>query len=86
MTKTAPQFDQFFKETSAFGTEYSDACTKSGTILMKGVEDIMQAFVSLAQTSAEKQATFMKEAMGIKTINEFAEVQNKVVLFLTLKR
>ena len=44
---------------------------------MKGFEDIMGAVVSMAQASAEKQAQYMKEAMSSKTINEFADVQNK---------
>ncbi|MGH1456724.1 MAG: phasin family protein [Alphaproteobacteria bacterium] len=78
MTKTSNQFDTFFKETSDFGANYSEACTKSGTILMKGMEDIVTTMVSLAQKSAEKQSKFMKDAMSCKTINEFAEAQNKI--------
>lgn len=76
--KTATQFDQLMKETSDFGAQYSDACTKSSAILMKGFEDIMGTVVSLAQSTAEKQAGFMKEALSVKTINEFAEMQSKI--------
>ena len=79
MSKTkAPQLDQIMKETLDFGTKYSEACTKSGAIFAKGIEDIVGTMVSLAQDSAQKQAAFVKEAMGSKTINEFAEIQNKV--------
>ena len=78
MTKSAPQYDQMMKEVTEFSTKYSDACTKSGSIFMKGLEDIMGTMVSIAQTSAEKQAEFMKEAMASKTVNEFAEVQSKI--------
>ncbi len=74
----ATQFDKFIKDTTDIGTQYSDACTKSNAILMKGFEDIMGTVMSLAQSSAEKQAAFMKEALSSKTINEFAEVQNKI--------
>jgi len=74
----ASQFDKFFKETADFGSQYSEACTKSSTIFMKGMEDIMGAVMSIAQSSAEKQAAFMKEAMGTKNINDFAEIQNKI--------
>lgn len=77
-TQTNTQFDKFFKETNDFGTQYSDACTKSGKIFMKGCEEMFGTFFSLAQASAEKQSLFAKEAMGVKTINEFAEVQNKI--------
>lgn len=79
MSKTATQFDKIIKDTTDFGTQYSDACTKSSAIMMKGFEDIFGTVMSLAQNSAEKQAKFVKEAMGSKTINEFAEVQNKIV-------
>ncbi len=79
MTKTATQFDKIMKDTTEFGSQYSDACTKSTAIMMKGFEDIVGTVMSLAQSSAEKQAKFVKEAMGSKTINEFAEIQNKIV-------
>ena len=79
MSKSTTQFDKLIQETTDFGTQYSDACTKSSAIFMKGVEDIIGTVMSLAQSSAEKQAKFVKEAMGSKTINEFAEVQNKIV-------
>ncbi len=74
----APQLDKIIKDTTDFSTQYSEACTKSGNIFMKGMEDIMGTMVSLAQNSAEKQAAFVKEAMAIKTINEFTEAQNKI--------
>lgn len=71
-------FDAFAKEAAEIGREYSEACVKSGSILMKGMEDMVGIVMSLAQSSAEKQAQFIKEAMSSKTINEFAEVQNKI--------
>ncbi len=76
---TTEQLGKTIKETADFGSQYSEACAKSGTIFMKGLEDIMGTVVSLAQKSAEKQAKFVKEAMSSKTINEFADVQNKYV-------
>jgi phasin family protein len=78
MTKSTIAFDKLTKDAADMSREYSDACVKSSTILMKGFENIMGALVSMAQTSAEKQARFLKEAMSSKTINEFAEVQNKI--------
>ncbi len=78
MSKSSPQLDKIMKETADFGARYSDACTKSGAIWMKGVEDIVTTIVSMAQSSAEKQAEYVKEAMGSKTISDFTEVQNKM--------
>lgn len=76
--KNTAQFDKLIKETSDFGAQYSEACTKSSAIFMKGLEDMMGTVMSMAQSSAEKQAKLTKEAMSVKTINEFAEIQNKI--------
>ena len=78
MSKSTPQFEKVMKETAKFGTQYSDACAKSSAIWMKGIEEMMSAVVSLSQSSAEKQAALVKEAMESKTITELAEVQNKM--------
>lgn len=83
MSKTAAAFDtkafdKMAKETADFGRECSEACAKANAILVKGMEEIMGAVASIAQSSAEKQAKFAKEAMSSKTINEFAEIQNKI--------
>lgn len=72
------QFDKMMKDSTNFGTQYSDAYTKSSAILMKGFEDIMGTVMAVAQDSAEKQSKFAKEVMGVKTINEFTEIQNKM--------
>ena len=77
MSKPATQFDKILKDTQSFGTQYSDAYTKSGEIFMKGMGDMVSTMVSLAQSSAEKRATFTKQVMSSKTMNEFAEVQGK---------
>ncbi len=75
---TAPQLDKILKETADFNTGYSEACTKSSAILMKGMEDIMGAMMSLAQDSAEKQAALVKEIMSVKNVADFSEIQNKL--------
>lgn len=78
MSKQNKAFDSFAKDAGDMTREYSDALMKSGTILMKGYENIMGVVMSMVQTSTEKQARLMKEAMSSKTINEFAEIQNKI--------
>ena len=77
-TKTTIPFDQMTKDANDIAKDYSDAVMKSGAIMMKGCENIMSTMMSLMQTSAEKQSRLLKEAMTSKTINEFAEVQNKI--------
>ena len=51
---------------------------ESGTIFAKGFEDLFRTSMTLAQSSAEKQAQFVKEAMAVKSLNEFTDVQNKI--------
>lgn len=75
---TANPFDKFSTDAMSFSKDCSEACAKSGQIFMKGFEDIFGAVVTLVQSSAEKNAKFVKEAMSSKTINEFAEVQSKI--------
>lgn len=78
MSKTANPLDQMIKNSTEFGSQYSDACTKSTTILMKGLEDIVEAATSLIQNSTEKQTKYMTQAMTSKNINELADIQGKM--------
>lgn len=73
------QFDQFTNEASAFSRENMEAFVQCGNIWFKGVEDIISTAASLAQTSAEKQSEYVKQALSAKTLNEWAETQNKIV-------
>lgn len=80
MNKTAiPQFDNILKDTADFNAGYSEACTKSSAIFMKGMENIMGTMMSLAQGAAEKQAEVVKEIMSIKNVNELSDIQSKLM-------
>lgn len=76
--KNTASFEKLTQDGVDAGRQYSEACMKSGALLMKGFEDLMSAVVSLAQESGEKQARLMKEAMSSKTLNEWADAQNKI--------
>jgi len=79
MSKSSNPLDQLIKSSTEFGNQYSDACTKSSSILMKGLEDIVGTATSLIQNSTEKQTNFVKQVMNTKDINQFAEIQGKIV-------
>jgi phasin family protein len=79
MSKSSNPLDQLIKNSTEFGNQYSDACTKSTSILMKGLEDIVGTATSLIQSSTEKQTNFVKQVMSSKDINQFAEIQGKIV-------
>lgn len=56
-----------------------DAFVKSFTIVGKGMEDMVKTYISKTQNTNEKGAAAFKSLIACKTINEFAEVQNKLV-------
>ena len=60
------------------GKTSTDAWMKCGSILAKGMEDVMKTCISKAQTSNEKSANVWKTLMACKTINEVAEAQNRL--------
>lgn len=78
MTKGQTQFEQIAQDANDFSREGFEAFQKSLSILAKGSEEFFKTAMSIAQTSAEKQQQYMKDAMGSKTLNEWAETQNKI--------
>ncbi len=79
MTKNKVQLDKLAQEANALGRESTEAFIKAGNIFAKGFEEIVKTSMTMAQDAAEKQAKFVKEAMSTKTLNEWAEVQHKIV-------
>ncbi|MCB1532041.1 MAG: phasin family protein [Alphaproteobacteria bacterium] len=78
MAQTTKQFEEFLKGSNTASRESYEAFVKSGTIFAKGFEEIVRASMQLAQDSAQKQTQYMKEVLGVKTLNEFTETQNKI--------
>lgn len=79
MTQGKSQFDKLSQDASKSTKEQFEALIKSGNIFMKGFEDMTGAYMSWAQSSAEKNSQAVKALLGCKTINEYAETQNKWV-------
>ena len=62
----------------SMGKQSADAWMKFGTIFAKGMEEMMKTCMTRAQSAGEKNSDVMKSLMGCKTINEFAETQNRI--------
>jgi len=77
MTQGKQQFDKFTQDAAKGSKDQMDACIRTGTIFMKGFEDLAKTYMDWAQSSAEKNSQAVKSLMSCKTINEFAETQNK---------
>jgi phasin family protein len=78
MSQGKNQFDKLTNDATAFSRDGFDAFNKSMSIFAKGFEDIIRASMSIAQTSAEKQGQLVKEALSTKSLNEWADIQNKI--------
>ena len=78
MSKSSNPIDQLIKDSTEFGNQYSEACTKSTSILMKGLEGIVGTAMSLIQNSTDKQSKFVKQAISSKNVNELTEIQSKI--------
>lgn len=78
MTQSNNQFDKLTREAANASRDSFDAFAKSYSIFAKGYESLVRTSLALSQSAAEKQANYAKQAMGCKTVNEFAEFQNKI--------
>lgn len=77
MSKGKTQFEKLSGDAASLGKENVEALVESGSIFAKGFEGIMKAYVAMAQDVSEKNAEAFQKLMGCKTINEYAEAQNK---------
>lgn len=78
MSQSKSQMDKIAQDASNFGREGFEAFMQSSTIFAKGFEELARTAIALGQSSAEKQAQFLNKAMSSKTLNEWAETQNKI--------
>lgn len=78
MSQGKSQIDKITQEATALGRENFEAWIQSGTIFAKGFEEIARTAIALSQGAAERQAKFLNQALSSKTLNEFAEAQNKI--------
>lgn len=78
MTNSKAQYEKITNEAASSGKEGVEALLKSTNIWMKGTEDIMKTYMSLAQESAAKNSEAIKTLLGCKNLNELTEAQNKL--------
>jgi phasin family protein len=78
MTQGKTKFDKISHEAADLGRDHVEAMIKTGSLFAKGFEEILRTSMSLAQDSAEKQAQFIKQAMSVKTLNEWTDVHNRI--------
>ena len=78
MTQGKDQFEKLTNEATTLGRDGFDAFNKTMAIFARGFEDIVRTSMSIAQTTAEKQGQLVKEALSTKSLNEWADIQNRI--------
>lgn len=78
MKQSPVQFDQLAQDIAEASREGVEAFVKSGAVFASNLEKIMRTAAELMQNSAEKQSQYFKDAMSSKTLNEWAEMQNRI--------
>lgn len=78
MTSTAHKAEKMTADATALNKDQMDAFMQSGNLWVRGTEEIVKTYVSLAQEAMEKNSEAMKTLMGCKTINELTETQTKL--------
>ena len=76
MPKGSISYEKLTEEATNASRETMDDCMKSTSIFAKGCEELFRASIAMAQTTAEKNAEFMKQAMTTRSINDFSTMQN----------
>lgn len=82
METTMNSFKEQMEKMSGGATESAresiESLTKSGATFTKGAEQMMKALAESIQESSQRNAEAMKALMACRTLNEFAEAQNKM--------
>ncbi len=78
MNSQKNQFEKLSADASEQARQASDILMKSGTVMMKGMEQVMKTCMTMAQASTQRNTEALKEIMACKTINDFTETQTRL--------
>ena len=78
MTEKTVKYEKVVQDLAKNGQESMEVYMKSCGIFMKGVEELTRSQVTFAQGFAEKQMKYVNDALKVKTLNEWSDVQNEV--------
>lgn len=78
MKQQTQSYDKLMQEATATAQQQFDAFSQSASLFAKGFERIVKTCMDISQESTDQLAEGTKNLMACKTINEFAEAQNKL--------
>ena len=79
MSNYKDQYEKMGEEAQNFMRQNAESCSKTSQSFAKGAEKMMKTIAEVAQESAQRNSESFKALMACRTINEFAEAQNKLV-------
>lgn len=78
MTNLKNQYEKLSEEASCSIRDSVESMSKSTATFAKGAEQILKTLTEAAQGSSQRNAEALKALMATRTLNEFAEAQNKL--------
>ena len=78
MNNFKDQCEKMSNEAASSVRESVENISKSSATFAKGTEQILKAIAEAAQDSGQRNAEAVKALMATRTLNEFAEAQNKL--------
>jgi phasin family protein len=78
MTSNTHKAEKMTADATALNKDQMDAFMQSGNLWVRGTEEIVKTYVSLAQEAMERNSEALKTLMGCKTLNELTETQAKL--------
>ena len=78
MNSQKNQFEKISADCTEQARQTSEILMKSGTVMMKGMEQVMKTCMAMAQASTERNTEAFKEILACKTINDFTEAQTRL--------
>lgn len=79
MSNYKDQYEKMGEEAQNFMRQNAESCSKTSQSFAKGAEKMMKTIAEVAQESAQRNSESFKALMACRTINEFAEAQNKMM-------
>ena len=78
MTNFKNQYEKISSEATSSVRESVENLSKSSATFAKGAEQILKTIAEAAQGSSQRNTEAVKALMATRTLNEFAEAQNKL--------
>ena len=78
MANYKDQYEKLTGDATSSLREGVESCVKSSSTFAKGAEQLIKTLAEVAQESGQRNAEAIKSLMASRTLNEYADAQNKL--------